>query len=193
MSESSSIAARKAHLRVHYLARRASRGAEERVRLEQQLSDRAAGCDCAVVAAFVPVAGEPGSVEVLEVLRARAQVLLPITERVGEPLRWAAYDGVSSLERGPYGLLQPRAGTAEARLRDAEIVLVPAVAMGLDGTRLGHGGGFYDRALEGLPTERLYGVVHDDEVADTLPVDAHDIRLGWVLTPTALHRVSLAV
>lgn len=193
MPDPSSVAARKAHLRVHYLARRAARDVDERVRLEQQLAARAAQCECAIVAAFVPVAGEPGSVEVLETLRARAQVLLPITVRVGEPLRWAAYDGVSSLERGPYGLLQPRAGTAQARLQDADIVLVPAVAMGLDGTRLGHGGGFYDRALADLPPERLYGVVHDDEVADTMPVDEHDVRLGWVLTPTALHRVPPAV
>lgn len=180
--------ARKAALRGEYAARRAARSAAEKQRLDSLLLRRARACDAATIAAFVPVRGEPGSLEVLDELARRARVLLPVTGPLGRRLEWAAYAGVEHLVPGPLGLLQPAAGDGSL-LRDADIVLVPAVAIGLDGTRLGHGGGFYDRALTGVPTGRLVAVVHDDEVAATLPVEPHDVRVGWLCTPTRLQRL----
>lgn len=182
------VRARKAQLRSEYAGRRASRSAAEKQRLDALLLQRARECGGTTIAAFVPVRGEPGSLEVLDELARRARVLLPVTGPIGQPLEWAAYAGAEQFVPGPLGLLQPPAGDGST-LRDAEVVLVPAVAIGLDGTRLGHGGGFYDRALAGLPAKRLVGVVQDDEVAATLPVQPHDVRVGWLCTPTRLQRL----
>lgn len=189
MDEDTATADRKALTRAHYLRVRAARSEAERARAEAALLQRAQTCDAAVVAGFVPVNGEPGSLAVLDELARRATVLLPIIRSRAEPLQWAAYGGRRSLVPGPLGLLQPPR-TDGSRLSDADVVLVPAVAIGRDGSRLGHGGGFYDRALAGLPPERLYGVVHDDEVAPSLPTEPHDVRVGWLLTPTTLQRLT---
>lgn len=188
MTDATAIAALKAAARRRYLARRAARSDVERRQAELALLDRARRCEAEVIAAFVPVGGEPGSIAVLDELRARATVLLPITRSVADPLEWAAYDGADSLVNGPLGLRQPAAPDG-SRLADADVVLVPALAIGRDGTRLGHGAGFYDRVLAGMPRERLCGVVHDDEVADSLPVAGHDVRVGWLCTPTATTRL----
>lgn len=188
MTDPAQIATQKAAARRTYLARRAARSRPQRRRAELALLDQARRCDAEVLAAFVPIAGEPGSLAVLDELNRRATVLLPIIRAVGEPMEWAAYAGGNSLVSGPFGVRQP-ARTDGSSLWDAELVLVPALAIGLDGTRLGHGAGFYDRTLLGLPSERLCAVVHDDEVADTLPVDAHDVRVGWVRTPRGTRRL----
>lgn len=189
MNDGIGVAARKAAARQQYLARRAARSAEERRAADAALLERARQCTATVIAAYVPVRGEPGSAAALEELSRRATVLLPITGALGDRLEWAAYAGVERLVRGPMGLLQP-AGPDGSRLADAEVVLVPALAIGLDGTRLGRGGGFYDRTLAELPRERLCGVVYDDEVADTLPVEDHDVRVGRLCTPSRLIRLT---
>lgn len=188
MTESTDISAHKTTARQFYLTQRTARSQDDRRRAELTLLERARQCEATVIAAFVPVRGEPGSLDVLDELARRATVLLPITGALGTPLEWAAYGGRQSLVRGPLGLQQPP-GPDGSLLADAEVVLVPALAIGRDGSRLGHGGGFYDRALAGMPTERLYGVVHDDEVAESLPVEEHDVRIGWLCTPSETVRL----
>ena len=173
--------------RAFYASRRQARTSAQQAAATRGLLGHARRCEAATIAAFVPVRGEPGSLDVLDELARCARVLLPITGP-GPRLRWADYRGADLLVRGPLGLLQPPE-PADAVLAEADVVLVPAVAIGLDGSRLGHGGGYYDRALAGLPRSRLVGVVHDDEVAYSLPVDPHDVHVGWLCTPTQLRRL----
>jgi 5-formyltetrahydrofolate cyclo-ligase len=142
------------------------------------------------VCCYVPVGTEPGSVDLLEALRAAGhQVLLPIVPRepAGErgPLSWAAYRGEKTLEPAPFGLRQP--GGRElgpAAVATAELILVPALAVDRRGVRVGQGAGWYDRTLPlAGPDVPLVGVVRDDEVVDALPRERHDVRLTGVLTP----------
>lgn len=57
-------------------------------------------------------------------------------------------------------------------------MLIPALAVGRDGSRLGRGGGYYDRtlsALEHYPSGPIrIAIVYEDEVFDTLPRESHD-------------------
>lgn len=64
-----------------------------------------------------------------------------------------------------------------------DLVIVPAVAVDRSGVRLGRGGGSYDRALArtGAVTVAL---LHDGELLDALPAEPHDVRVGWVVTPS---------
>jgi 5-formyltetrahydrofolate cyclo-ligase len=142
------------------------------------------------VCCYVPVGTEPGSVGLLDALRAEGhQVLLPIVpnEPPGErgPLSWAAYRGEATLEPAPFGLRQP--GGRElgpAAVAAAGLILVPALAVDRRGVRVGQGAGWYDRTLPlAGPEVPLVGVVRDDEVVAALPRERHDVRLTGVLTP----------
>lgn len=138
-----------------------------------------------VVCAHVPVGSEPGSPALLDVLlRAGAMVLLPLVQ-VDGPLRWAAYSGPGSLVGARSGLREPVGpGLAPELIAQADVVLVPALAVDRAGTRLGKGRGHYDRSLPlALPTARLVAVVRDEEVVRELPSEPHDVALGWALTP----------
>lgn len=188
MSSADDVGTRKRALRKEYRERRDRRTAADLQTAADLLLERARECPARRIAAFVPTAGEPGSTDVLDALARTAEVILPITRGISEPLEWARYAGIDSLVPGPFGLRQPSRADGSV-LEAVDIVLVPAAAIALDGTRLGHGGGFYDRALRGLPRERLVGVVHDDEVAEQLPSEEHDVRVGWACTPTRLIRL----
>jgi 5-formyltetrahydrofolate cyclo-ligase len=67
----------------------------------------------------------------------------------------------------------------------AQLILTPGLAVDHSGTRLGQGGGCYDRALaRRRPDALIVAIVNDQEyAARPLPYDAHDVRVDAVLTP----------
>jgi len=141
------------------------------------------------VCAYLATASEPGSVALLDTLRgAGYRVLLPVV--VGaEPLDWAEYTGDHALRPGPHGLREPiGARLGPSAIGSAALVLVPALAVDRRGTRIGKGGGHYDRSLP-LADAPLVGVVREVEFVEDLPVEPHDVRMTAVFTPAGLSRV----
>jgi len=67
----------------------------------------------------------------------------------------------------------------------ALVILTPGLAVDHHGTRLGQGGGCYDRALARRhPDAVLVAIVNDEEYAAwPLPRDAHDVGVNAVITP----------
>lgn len=177
----------KSELRTRLLARRRQRPAEERAAAADALTRALLGglAGARTVAAFVPDETEPGA-GVLPAACARlgTRVLLPVVPATGRELRWAVDTG--RLAPGRFGLLEPTGPRLEpAAIGEADVVVVPALAVARDGARLGRGGGYYDRAL---PLARddavLVALVFDDELVDALPVEPHDRRVTAVVTPS---------
>jgi len=152
------------------------------------------------IAAYVPVGAEPGSLDLLDRLRARGTVILLPVVRPNLELDWAAYDGPAALTTGRWGLREPAVDRGEpARLHGVEAVLVPALAVDRQGTRLGRGGGYYDRALAGVPAAvPVVALLHDGELVPHLPVDRWDRPVtaavtpskGWTNLPLVPHHMS---
>lgn len=144
----------------------------------------------ATVAAYVSVASEPGTGPLLEGLQsAGKRVILP---RVlpDLDLDWAAYDGPGGLHTARRGLLEPEGRSLGLHaIGTADAVLVPGLAVGPDGTRLGQGGGCYDRALARVPVGTFVCVLlNSEEVLDTVPREAHDRPVNAVATENGVRR-----
>ncbi len=142
-----------------------------------------------VVCAYVPVRTEPGSMDLVDRLHLLcARLLLPVarTGAGGEPLPllWGEYTP-GALTVGTFDLREPAEPWLPAStLAEASIVLIPALAVDRRGTRLGRGGGFYDRSLALYPPGgALVAVVRDSEVVHHVPDDPHDIPMTHALTP----------
>ena len=59
-----------------------------------------------------------------------------------------------------------------------DVTVVPLVAFDQTGTRLGYGGGCYDRYLPTLSaTCQIIGISFDEQRVDHIPTDAHDLPL----------------
>ncbi len=137
----------------------------------------------AEVCAYLPIGSEPGSVALLEALRAHGhRVLLPVVVGAA-PLDWAVHTGPEGLRPGPHGLREPSGPLlGPAAVGGAGLVLVPALAVDRRGARLGRGGGHYDRTLPAAVAP-LVAVVRDEEFVAELPHEEHDVRMTAVLTP----------
>jgi 5-formyltetrahydrofolate cyclo-ligase len=83
--------------------------------------------------------------------------------------------------------VQPRADLLPLAPAQLDVVLVPGVAFDATGGRLGRGGGFYDRFLTQIRDQlgvTIAGVCFDEQIVDSVPMHAHDVRVGMILTPT---------
>ncbi|HEY9564205.1 MAG TPA: 5-formyltetrahydrofolate cyclo-ligase, partial [Nocardioides sp.] len=162
--------------------------AQAAVQITQHLLADERVCRARTVAAHVPVGREPGSGRLLDALLEQgAQVLLPVL-LPDDDLDWAAYSG--SLVQASRGLLEPDgARLGPEAIAEADVVLVPGLAVDGHGIRMGRGGGSYDRALARVPDGVLTIVVlHDGVVLDQVPCEPHDCPVGAVVTPSGLHR-----
>ena len=143
------------------------------------------------VAAYVSIGTEPATAEVLNVLQSRkVRVLLPVV-RDDLDLDWAIYENRAHLSPERLGLLTPvgpRLGLEG--IAAADVVLVPALAVAEDGTRLGRGGGCYDRALQRVrPGVPVVALLHDGELLPAVPAEPHDRRVSAVVTPSGVRRL----
>ena len=180
------VAVDKSDLRRLVLARRATVPASVRADRDRAILGHLAGIVTAgsVVCAYVPDDDEAGGPGLLDALsRAGARVLLPVSPSVG-PLGWAEYTGPADLVPGRFGIPVPSAEPGGPELiADADLVLVPAVAVDRAGQRLGRGGGYYDRSLAYAgPRTRLIALMDAENVLDRVPVEEHDRAVDGVIT-----------
>jgi 5-formyltetrahydrofolate cyclo-ligase len=144
----------------------------------------------ATVSAYVSVSSEPGTGPLLDALSlAGKRVILPLVQRDLD-LDWAEYAGPGALHAARMGLLEPDGPPLGLdAIGAADAVLVPGLAVGRDGMRLGRGGGCYDRVLGRVPSDTFVCVLlNSEEVLDTVPFEDHDRRVDAVVTELGLTR-----
>ncbi len=150
---------------------------------------RLAGC----VACYVSIGAEPATGLFLAALRARdTRVLLPVL-LADNDLDWAEYRAPHDLAAAGRGLREPtgaRLGVDE--IGRADVLVLPGLAVGSDGHRMGRGGGSYDRVLARVarlaPQARTVVLLHSGEVDQPVPIEAHDRRVDIAITPEGVHR-----
>lgn len=149
------------------------------------------------LAAFYPMEKEP---DISGILACFDPVLLPVLARedgtlLREP-RWALHSRGDELTRpNPRFPAQSRAPIREAQaLEAASVVLIAGLSVDEAGTRLGQGGGWYDRALsyKGVSAP-VIACVFDWEYRgkELLPREDHDIPVDGVITPS--HFIKLGI
>ena len=149
------------------------------------------------LAAFYPMEKEP---DISGILAYFDPVLLPVLAREdGTLLRephWALHSRGDELTRpNPRFPAQSRAPIREAQaLEAASVVLIAALSVDEAGTRLGQGGGWYDRALlyKGVSAP-VIACIFDWEYRgkELLPREDHDIPVDGVITPS--HFIKLGI
>lgn len=153
-------------------AERHRRSLPPELRLDEPVQALLAGATR--VASYVAVGAEPGVLP-------RVGWLLPVLLPDGD-LDWVVFTGeLVETARGLREPVGPRLGVDA--IAGCDLVLVPALLVDRHGNRLGKGGGSYDRALA-RATGLTVALLHDGELVDELPVEAHDVRVSAAATPS---------
>ncbi|MGM1322752.1 5-formyltetrahydrofolate cyclo-ligase [Corynebacterium macclintockiae] len=142
------------------------------------------------IGAYVPLPDEPGGADLPTVLaRTGAQVLLPRVVRSDAPsleapsLEWIEFQPEKpNLVTGTWGISEPVGNVIHTFPTCADVIVTPALSIDYHGTRLGQGGGFYDRTLANRPSNvQVWAVVDHEEFTRTVPSQDHDLVVDAVL------------
>ena len=192
----------KDRLRKQFFAQRKELGDAERQRQSeticQVLLDWYRGLNVAdrptsKVALTIKFGTEPDTDPVMQALHADGvEIWVPISH-ADRSMSWVRWTPDVEMEKSALGPIQEPVGErfGPEAVADADVVVVPALAVDSAGFRLGKGGGYYDRFLEALPqlTDRLPFLVTPvfdyefvDAGAGAFPVDAHDLPVQAVVT-----------
>jgi len=135
-----------------------------------------AGC---VLSGFMPIRTEIDPLPVMADWD--APVGVPVVVGAGQALEFHRWTPGCGMVSGPFGAVVPRM----AEIVVPEVLIVPLLAFDAAGNRLGYGGGFYDRTLEGLralhPTVAI-GYAYSAQEAQDLPLELTDQPLDAMVT-----------
>jgi len=138
---------------------------------------------------YCSMKNEPDTYELIkDALKSGKKVSVPLITAEGE-MQAIVINDLSELKAGKYGIPAPSVYGEVMQKDDIDFILVPGAAFAADGTRLGRGGGYYDRFLKNTRAFTA-GVVWSDLCFDSLPHEAHDIPVRCVVTGKKTARLS---
>lgn len=101
----------------------------------------------------------------------------------GEEIEVYEVGGRGELISGRYGIKEPDPARAlRVAVRSIDLVLVPGVAFGMRGERVGRGKGYFDRFLPGLrPGAAVVGTCFCCQIFESLPLETHDFPMKYIV------------
>jgi len=178
------LIAQKKSLRTQYLALRTSIPMTEKTTLDAALCREIAAhptfLACDLLLCFFPVRGEPDLRDLYQLARERG-IKTAFPRCVGTQMTFHTVESENELQEGRFGIRAPYADAPLATCSARTLCLVPALAAARDGTRLGYGGGFYDRFLPRFPGIALLPI-YSALICDALPREQTDRTVHHILS-----------
>jgi 5-formyltetrahydrofolate cyclo-ligase len=136
-----------------------------------------------IVSGFMPLKSEINPLPLLQKLGEDGVTLaLPAIAGRGKPLIMRAWQFGAPLDRGQWGIREPKPEAPEV---DPDILLVPLLAFDRAGHRIGYGAGYYDMTiarLRAIKPVTAIGIAFAAQEIDAVPATPRDARLDLVLT-----------
>ncbi len=135
----------------------------------------------AAIAGYMPIRTEIDPLPAMAALQAFGPLGVPVIQGEGQPLKFRAWSPEAAMIDGPFGAKIP----AQGGYITPRVLIVPLVAFTAQAMRLGYGGGFYDRTLQGLRSRgpvTAIGYAYSAQQAENLPLEPTDQPLDLIVT-----------
>jgi len=137
----------------------------------------------AIVSGYMPLGSEINPLPLMQKLSAAgARLALPRIVGRGSPLSMRLWEFGAALDRGQWGIREPKADAPEV---DPDVLLVPLLAFDRAGYRIGYGAGYYDKTIKRLREVKpvtAIGIAFAAQEVAKVPTTPRDERLDLVLT-----------
>jgi 5-formyltetrahydrofolate cyclo-ligase len=140
------------------------------------------------IAFYYPVKNEAGSIDILmQSLQDGKECFLPVINRTSHSMKFIRTGAGTVLKENAYSIPEP-VGLSSMPISHFDAILIPLLGFDRFGSRIGMGGGYYDRTLEFTRYDqyyrrpRLIGFAHDNQKQLAITPQAWDIPLDGIFT-----------
>ncbi len=181
-----SISYKKSTSRKHFRELRQSISVESKYLLDTALVSNTAILEAfqnaETILCYYPVRGEPNILPLARYAQSQGKkIAFPISHIKERRLSFHTVSDISELVGGSYGIPEPPIKNTEVTDFSNTFCIVPAMAIGKNGQRLGYGGGYYDRFLSSYNGVSA-GLVYSFFLVDAVPAEKHDVALDIIIT-----------
>ncbi|KGP75236.1 5-formyltetrahydrofolate cyclo-ligase [Desulfosporosinus sp. Tol-M] len=183
----------KAEVRQACLCRRTSLGEIERKRksliIQQKLMDLPEFQLARTVMLFLNFREEVETTALAEAtIAGKKKLVLPRCAPNGTLLLIKVRDLIKDIERGAYGIREPKLTLGVVDPSEIDLIIVPGSGFDLQGNRLGYGGGYYDRLFMRLnPLTPRVALGFECQVIPQVPVGEHDAKMTMLITENGVY------
>ena len=130
------------------------------------------------IGAYYSIGSEVKTLDILqEILKAGKEISLP--KVVKKDLVFKKINSLSDLEPGNFSVMEPKEYCKD--VKKIEVIIVPAIALTIDGYRLGYGFGYYDRYLDGKKSKTI-ALSYSKQIIKSFIHSNHDVRIDCTIT-----------
>jgi 5-formyltetrahydrofolate cyclo-ligase len=110
------------------------------------------------------------------------EVVIPIINKKNHTLILSKLNSFKDLEEGPYGILEPKKEKIkEISINEIDLIIIPGTVFDLNGNRIGHGKGYYDKLLKNTK-KPIIGLAFEFQIIEKIPTDKNDIPVDKIIT-----------
>jgi 5-formyltetrahydrofolate cyclo-ligase len=154
-------------------------------RIAQSLTSLRVYKNAKSICTYVSTPAEVNTHQIIrEALLAKGSIIVPKIE--GSELLLYSIRSFEEIKIGSYGILEPQTRRAHVPIQSVDLFIVPAIAFGMDGSRLGRGKGYYDRLLTNIHVP-IIGLSYDRQICETVPHGAKDKKIDIIITETHIY------
>lgn len=137
---------------------------------------------------YVSYGNEVATHGMIQQLLARGKrVVVPKSNTSEQTITVSELKSWADLAVGAYGILEPQEESIrKVPIDTIDLLIIPAVVFDLDGNRIGHGMGYYDKLLKLAKGKIKIGLAYEFQIMDRIPAEPHDVKVDKIITE---HRV----
>lgn len=137
-----------------------------------------------VIFTYVSFGGEVDTVNFIKkALSDGKTICIPKVISKKEGMEAYKITSLNDLEKGYYGILEPKNHCQLINPSDINLIIMPGVAFDKANGRIGYGGGFYDRYLKRVSSvTKKIALAYAFQVFDSIPTDEFDEKVDLIIT-----------
>ena len=145
-----------------------------------------------IIASFLSIKTEIPTLLFNEFIEKQNKILCitVISKKIGECLTFKSYSKGDDLYMGKFNVKEPK----NNKIYLPDIIFTPCLGFDLSGSRLGYGGGYYDKTIAYLKSINhnfyIIGLAYDDQKVEKIYTDIYDQKLNYILTEKQLYKIS---
>jgi 5-formyltetrahydrofolate cyclo-ligase len=160
-------------------------------RIYQQLTHHQLYQHASTICTYVSTIDEVDTHAFVQELLTKQEKTLVVPKIEGGIINLYIIRSYDDLKKSTYGLLEPKNHAESIAVSAIDLFIVPGVAFGRDGTRIGMGKGYYDRLLSGVRAPCI-GLCYGSQLFDSIPTSQNDKKVDIILTESKTYDLTNA-